>query len=97
MPSKEEERAWIEGILETVLDGGKVALDAHLLVENVHDARTLLHEASVLLIECARGMPASLVAPMTVVADVLHRVSCEKTAEGTEEPQTWSNESPFLN
>jgi hypothetical protein len=94
------ERELIEQVLETIMDGHKITLDENLLVANVEDARALLHEATVILGQFVSQMP--WLVGVSIIADVLHRVACEKTAKGEvsldqpEEPTSWSSESPFL-
>lgn len=95
----DDEKQAIEEVLRVVLNGGSVTLTENLLVENVEDARRLLHEASLMLAQLGELLGS---AALTMTGDVLHRVSCEKTATGeqttqpeTEEPKSWNSELPF--
>lgn len=94
---KQAERQIVESVLAVLLDGEKIGLTETLLVADVSDARKLLHQASILLAELAGMLPMAY--QVTIVADALHRVSCEKTANevnaNPEEPKTWNSELPF--
>lgn len=96
-----EAKQLIEIVLSALPDAPVVALTSDLLIENVEDARKVLHGVSLLLGELAVPL-APMFPHLSLLADVVHRVSCEKTATGeqttqpeTEEPKSWNSELPF--
>lgn len=92
---QEDARQLIAIVLSALPDAPVVALTETLLIENVEDARKVLHGVSLLMGELATLAP--MFPHLSLLAEVVHRVSCEKTAAGTrqEEPQSWNSELPF--